>query len=829
MKETEKKVPAKKTSSKEPKKTSKKAPEKVSEPKKTAKKTPSKESQSKKAGTKSTAAKTASSKPEAKAKTSGTVKKTASRTSASGTKTAKAKERPVERSASNAAAVEKASMFFDHKVNTPFQTVSADAEKQPVDRKKFYIGIGIVLLLLLLILLLKPAFGGGNKKAGKERQNTISLAEKYMDRGQYDQAMDLLNKLLIQNADDEDAIALLDKIIALKKEQDERDSVRNSYSENNSSSYNISVDTDGLTSAFQSGIDSMRSEIERNAEANARNQEALNALLEQQRRSSEALLAEEQARREEKKAQEALQKQEEEKRRVQEEELARKNKNLQNKIGKINEQIQAGKADLNTGNIDRAIKNFKGASDMLPIEEGEPAFSASKYSEIANVLYQASLDAKTPGDAAKLNDAAVNYVNLALSKDPGDPVSHYILGMNAFNARDYEKAQKEFEDAVKGDPNNYMYYYNLGRVQYRLSKYSAARSSFESAIKCNRNFDSAYFNLGMTLRRLGQTETDRNRQAKFYQDALQAFRTTRQVNTQNAKAYLEEARLIKNEFNSPDKSIEAYNHVITLEPMNIQALSECGLAYSAVRDYKRAEECFRKAVALISPDKPDPLTYYNLALCLYNQGKLNDAERYAKNAYDTKDVIKNNKEKAKIVYNYALIKDENGDGDNAIILYKEVLKLDPDNAKTKTNLGVMFLSMNETDAALSLFLDAYKVDSGSFELNNNIGNAYLKKKEYDSSIKYLQTALKINPADNSVRQNLAQAFAESGSYDNAKTTYIELIKSTPDNYDAYVELAKVCIASGDMEAAEGYLVTVQTKAPAFRKKEVESLLSTVRM
>ena len=678
-------------------------------------------------------------------------------------------------------------------------------EPRDDSKKKKIIIIAAASLLLLLPLFfgirgIARAASSSGAKGNDARQNTLALAKKYLDKGQYDKAMDLLNSLLISNPDDEEADRLLDEAIKQKKASDDQAAAQNIVVQPGDSSYNINIDTDELTAALR--------------EQNERSQQMINDLLEQQRQSQDAQRAEAAA---EKKAAEELKKKEEAERKAAEEALAQKNAALKSKIAGINEKIMAGKADLNTGNIDSALSNFKSAVSQLPLSEGEPAFSASKYSEVASALFDASQNEKDPAKREKLGKAALEYVNKALSVNPNDPVSHYILGMNYSSSNDWQKAAKEFEEAAKNDPGNYMYYYQLGRAQYRLKNFTAARSAFETSIKYNNKFDLSYFNLGMTLKRL-----------KLNKDSLAAFRNAHNVNPQNSKAYLEEARILNDVYKDSAGAVACYKKVIEIDPVNVSALNECGHVYSNMGQYANAESCHRKAVSLLKPGDKDPVTYYNLALALYNQKKNTEAEKYAQLAYEQKDSVKASKERAVVVYNYALVEDSLGKADKAIALYKEVLALDPDNAKTKTNLGVMFMAMTPPDAdtALTFFLDAYKVEK-SFELENNLGSAYLAKKDYQNAITHFQNALKKSPKDQTVRFNLAKCYAEAGDYDNAKTCYVDIINADQKNYDSYIELAKVFIALKDTASAKSYLDILRQKNPTYRKAEVDSLLAAI--
>lgn len=748
---------------------------------------------SKAAPAKKTASAPARAKTSAKTGTKAAAAKASARPAAKGASAA-----PKKAPARRAAAQNNDDAFYGESNSLPFQM---DDMKDNAKKKKIILIAAAALLALLLIFFgaraIARAAASSGKKGAAARNNTLALAQKYLDKGQYDKAMDLLNGLLILNPDDADADELLDRAIQLKKEDDER-AAQSVVVQSGDSSYNINIDTDEITNALR--------------EQNERSQQMINDLLEQQRQTQNAQREEAAA---ERKAAEELKKKEEAERKAKEAELAQKNAALKSKIGDINEKILAGRADLNTGNVDSALKNFNLAISQLPLSEGEPEFSAAKYSEIASALYDASANEKDPAKKDKLRNAAITYVNKSLSVNPSDPVSHYILGMNYGESSppNWAKAAEELEKAVKAAGDNYMYWYQLGRAQYRLKNFERARTAFQNSAKYNSKFDLAYFNLGMTLKKL-----------KLNKEALAAFRSAHSANPQNAKAYLEEARLLNDVYKDSAGAVNCYKKVIELDPVSVSALNECGVVYSNMGQYSNAETCHRKAVSLLKPGDKDPITYYNLALALYNQKKNSEAEKYAQLAYEQKGAIKSDKEKAVVVYNYALAEDALGKADKAIALYKEVLALDPDNAKTKTNLGVMFMAMGDSDSALALFLDAYKVEK-SFELENDLGSAYLAKKDFPNAITHFQNALKKNPKDQTVRFNLAKCYAEAGDFDNAKTSYLDILNSDPKNYDSYIELAKVFVALKDTASAESYLKILQQKNPTYRKAEVDALLA----
>ena len=72
--------------------------------------------------------------------------------------------------------------------------------------RKVWIGIGIAALLLLLGIGYL-ALGPRGESTQSARKNTLLLAEDYSKSGEYQRALDLLDRVLIDNANDQDARA----------------------------------------------------------------------------------------------------------------------------------------------------------------------------------------------------------------------------------------------------------------------------------------------------------------------------------------------------------------------------------------------------------------------------------------------------------------------------------------------------------------------------------------------------------------------------------------------------------------------------------------------
>lgn len=700
-----------------------------------------------------------------------------------------------------------------------------DLLKDPKKRRILIISAIAVIVLICLLCI-----GGCVSKRGSgAKKNLCNLARTYAERGEYERALNKLDDYLEKHGDDQEVWDLWNSILDMKKAAGGDAAYGgNTYNYGSGGDGNggypdgikIDVDTSGISSAMQDSLSSMKSALEESNKQAEENRRAMENLMKSQQEAEEKRLADQQAEAAQKKAEEAaaaeLKRQQEEKRKAEEEALAKKNAELKKKIDAVNDEIKQGQTALAMGNIEEAMRHFNMADSSIPGEAGS-SFVANKESEIAQALYEAAQKADSPEEKQQLMNNAVAMAQRAIQSNPKDAGAHYILAQNALENKDYNKALEEMKAAVQYDPNNYLYWYNLGKIQYTLGKYSDAANSFTKSCELKGDYAPSRYNLGLTQKKLKNDTA-----------ALAAFRKTIDIDSRHEKAYLEEARILADR-QDYSGAIDAYKAVLKINNINVQAAMGLGSAYYEKKNYTEAADSYKRALTMLSPSENMTLTKYNLSAVLFDDGKFTDAEKYAREAYEEKNYLKNDASKVNIVYNYALVLDKQGKIDAAIPVYMEVLKLNPDHAKTKINLGVMYLTLDppETDMALNLFQQVYNKDNNNIEANNNLGKAYLIKEDYENAVKFYQNALRLDSKSDSIRANLAKAYAQAGQYDYAKSTYVELLKTDKENWDAYIELAKVCMQLGDNAGAEKYLVYVQEKNPTYRKAEVAGLLGSL--
>ena len=666
--------------------------------------------------------------------------------------------------------------------------------------------------------------------AEKDRANKLAQARNNIDAGKYDAAISTLNGLLKTDPNDKEAKALLDEANAKKaaadkahadkineakkqiaaKNYDKAEEILNGLlkeNPNDTEAKNLLKDLNAKRDAEKKAA-AEKERADKLAQAQKliaagdydKAAEILNGLVGSNSKDADAqkLLKDLNSKKdaEAKAAQEAAEK------------AAREQAKQQ-----AESEIAKGKTALAKGNVEDALDHFAKAKSLLPAND--PAYSAEKLGEMAKALYDAAQNTKNAADKAALDKAAAEYANAALAKDPSNAPAHYVLGMQAMDAKNYAKAETELAAAAKLDPKNATYWYQLGRAQAMQRKYAPAATSFQKAIECEPTLASAYYNLGYVQEKSGNTDA-----------ALTSYRNAYKVDSGYERAYMAAGRLMSS--NGDYKgAIEAFSSAVKINPSNAQTYQELGQAYSNNGDLKGAESAFRKALAYMDPSKPDATTYYNLSSVLSELGKYSEGVNYAKQAYDNRGTT-SKAVQVNITYTYGLLCEKTGKISQAIELYEEALSLDGMHLKSKINLGGLYLKQGDVDSAITFLTSAYNQDSSNFEANNNLGNAYSQKGDASNAVKYYQNALRLNSSDNTVRENLAKTYAAAGQYSNAKVAYEDVIDAEPENWSAYLEAAKVDVKLGNNEDAIQKLEYLQTHNPSFSRTEVNVMLNSLR-
>ena len=167
-------------------------------------------------------------------------------------------------------------------------------------------------------------------------------------------------------------------------------------------------------------------------------------------------------------------------------------------------------------------------------------------------------------------------------------------------------------------------------------------------------------------------------------------------------------------FNAPQKAVQTFAKILTVDANYAPALTGIGIAYQMLDDVTRAENYLRKAIELPSQDElPDA---YNALGYLY-------AEQGIKL-------------------------------DEAAALVRRALKSAPTSGAYLDSLGVIYFKQGKLDAAIESLEQAVRYLPDTPEILSHLADAYLKKGLEQKALQTLEHAVRLEPDNAELHQKL---------------------------------------------------------------------------
>ena len=361
--------------------------------------------------------------------------------------------------------------------------------------------------------------------------------------------------------------------------------------------------------------------------------------------------------------------------------------------------IWLGRAALAKGDLNAAQQAFGGASKLNPANL-----------EAADGLAQTAMRRQDP---ALLGEVA----GKAIAAAPQSPVGYIWRGMSEATLHQEDKADADFQEALKIDPKNATAYLELGQLRVAQKKYDQARPLLEQALTYNPNFDRA---LGLLVsldlvdkqpqkaiaRVQGQIAKSPQNGQMYVQLAelqlragdangsLDSAQKAMQLSPADGSAVMvySRAQLAHGDAN---KAIDGWQHWLQSHPNDAQAYAVLGTLQQGIGAKDKAMEDYKKALQ-IEPEQP--IAANNLAYLMVEGGQNTDmalgyaqtARRSLPNSPSTADTL------AWVYYNkgtYASARD----------LLEEAAKTAPDDPAIQYHLGMTYSKMaDRANAVLHL-------------------------------------------------------------------------------------------------------------------------------
>ncbi|RLE37593.1 hypothetical protein DRJ17_06240 [Candidatus Woesearchaeota archaeon] len=197
-----------------------------------------------------------------------------------------------------------------------------------------------------------------------------------------------------------------------------------------------------------------------------------------------------------------------------------------------------------------------------------------------------------------------------------------------------------------------------------------------------------------------------------------------------------------------------------------------GKVYQEERDFKKAEEVYRKAKEMNSHYLK---SRYNLATLLAEEGRFISAER------EYQDILNIYPFYGDVYNNLGVIKLREGKLNEALELFRKALLLSNDNADAYCNLGLVLGKKGDEKDAISYYIKGINIDPNNIGCLSQLALIYIKRGDFDRALTYLNRILDLDKKNAGVLQNIGNIYFTKKEYKRALLYYNKALRLNPSN------------------------------------------------
>lgn len=153
----------------------------------------------------------------------------------------------------------------------------------------------------------------------------------------------------------------------------------------------------------------------------------------------------------------------------------------------------------------------------------------------------------------------------------------------------------------------------------------------------------------------------------------------------------------------------------------------------------------------------------------------------------------------------AVVLEQLGQADNAILQYKNAIKFDSLNASYFKGLARVFVKQEKLGRAEENALKAVQLGDQSAELQQLLALIYSKKEEYSVALNYLNKALENSPGNSNYVFRKGRLYLQLGDTTRAKEFILARLPEIEPGPDLYEVMADISLADKQYEEAITYL------------------------
>ena len=380
-------------------------------------------------------------------------------------------------------------------------------------------------------------------------------------------------------------------------------------------------------------------------------------------------------------------------------------------------------------------------------------------------------------------DTAAQLIERAITVNSADPAYHVNLGSVRQDQGAWQAAIGHYRQALALKPDYPEAHNNLGNVLLARGEYAGAIASYQDALRYRPNYPEAHNNLGTARQALGELD-----------EAIACFNRALAYRANYAEALNNLGNALQAQ-HKPDEAIERYRQALALNPQFVKAWVNLGNVVQERGELDTAVECYGQALAL-NPELAE--AHNNLGNALAAQHR----EEAAQASY--RRAIEYRPDYAEAYFNLGNMHREGGDVPLAIEQYRQAIAIKPSYAQAHYNLGIALEARGEVDAAAQQYRYALDHKPDYTEAYNDFGRWLASQGRLDDAIYAYQQALKYNPEYVEAHNNWGIALQEKGLLDAAIERYRQALSIDPGYAISHNNLGRELSGQGKFSEAIQY-------------------------
>jgi superkiller protein 3 len=352
------------------------------------------------------------------------------------------------------------------------------------------------------------------------------------------------------------------------------------------------------------------------------------------------------------------------------------------------------------------------------------------------------------------------------SKRHPAPEAMSNLAQAYYQAKDLQKAQEFYQQAVLLDPKYIHAYESMARIAEEQGSWDLSVTYYQKIITLKPRSPQAYLGLGEDYRMLGRS-----------QEAVQMYSRLLDLYPDDEGTYI--------------KVIQAYGKAVEADP-NDKIYQE------------KREEVLSEFEDLSKRKKYSAVDYFNLGSLYEQVGGKEEAMRFYTRA------VAMQPDYAQALNNLAKLYQDAGNYKIALGLYERLLHAHPKFVSGYLNMGMIFNALGDKSKARQFYLKVIALDPENGNAYFDLGYLSESQGELQEAINYYEKAIDTTPKNAEAYYNLGNVYADLGQNGEAIALYLKTAGINPHHQDAFVNLSILSFKARDFAGAIHYLEQAQS-------------------